>query len=187
MPAVATLAVVCGAGSALAKGGSDLTVTTTATIAGSVVRGTITIANKASKAANVTGVTHALEVRYANGGCASLPPGTISGYCRAATVSLPGPGAIAAQGSVSIPYSIDTCSSQVARYSGAKDMRSLAVAAGTQSAQGYTDNFTPPSQTYCPVCGNRVVEAGEQCDGGSCCTSTCRPVADGAACSPPVG
>jgi hypothetical protein len=183
MLAIAALVLLCGARSAHAKGGS-VTVATTASVSGSVVRGTITITNSTSNVANVSAVTSGLEVRYASGACASLPPGTISGYCRAAVVSLPAPGPIPAQGSVSIPYGIDTCGAQVARYSGAKDMRSVAaVTTATQSAQAYTANFTPPSQTYCPVCGNGVIEAGEQCDGGACCLSTCRPVANGVACS----
>jgi len=181
MLAIATLALVCGARSAHAKGGS-VNVTTTASFTGSVVRGTVTITNSTSTAASISSVSSALEVRYASGACGSLPPGAVSGYCRAGVVSLPPPGSIPAQGAVSIPYSIDTCT-QVARYSGAKDMRSVAAIAGTQSAQGYTANFVPPSQTYCPVCGNGVVEAGEQCDGGACCLSTCRPAANGTACS----
>src|SRR5262245_20130608 len=153
--AVAVLACVCGAGAAHAKGGASITVTTTATVTGTAVRGTITITNSASQAANVTGVTSALEVRYASGLCSALPPGSISGYCRAATVSVPAPGPSPALGSVNIPYSVDTCSAQVAKYSGAKDMRSLGIAStSAQSAQGYTANFIPPSQTYCPVCGN---------------------------------
>src|SRR5262245_11738364 len=78
--AIATLSVVFSVESAHAKGGSDISVTTTATISGTVVRGTITITNTTSKTANVTAVTSALEVRYATGSCVSLPPGTVSGY-----------------------------------------------------------------------------------------------------------
>ena len=47
-------------------------------------------------------------------------------------------------------------------------MRSVAaISTGTQSAQGYTPNFVPPSQTYCPVCGNGIVESTETCDDGN--------------------
>src|SRR5215475_7661131 len=128
MFAVAILVVVSGSEAAHAKGGASISVTTTASLAGSVVSGTVTISNSSSQATTVTAVTGALEVRYASGTCVSLPPGTISGSCRAATFSIPAPGAIPPSGSVSIPYSVDTCSTQVSRYSGAKDMRTLAVA-----------------------------------------------------------
>src|SRR5207245_2755847 len=36
--------------------------------------------------------------------------------------------------------------------------------------------------TYKENCGNGLVDAGEQCDGGTCCTATCTFVASGTAC-----
>lgn len=34
----------------------------------------------------------------------------------------------------------------------------------------------------CPTCGINIVEIGEQCDGGACCTPNCTYVAVGAGC-----
>jgi len=66
-----------------------------------------------------------------------------------------------------------------------------------QSAQGTTQVVcvgasslgNPLPAQYCvsininvQVCGNEIVETGEQCDGGACCTSSCTFVASGTVC-----
>src|SRR5262245_56562954 len=113
--------------SVYAKGGG-IAVTTTATVAGTVVQGEMTITNTTAKSATVTMAKESLEVRYPTGyPVPPLPPGSTSGYFVVATVSLPLPSPIPPLGSVSIPYSIDTCSTAVARYNGAKDMRAAAA------------------------------------------------------------
>ncbi len=41
---------------------------------------------------------------------------------------------------------------------------------------------TPGVANNCAVCGNGIVEAGEDCDGGDCCTQTCQFAAAGTTC-----
>jgi len=43
--------------------------------------------------------------------------------------------------------------------------------------------YTPPAA----VCGNGIVEPGEQCDGGPCCTPTCQFASSGTVCRPAAG
>lgn len=182
---VLSMAFMFGANSAHAKGSPTISVTTTGTATGTVVQGTITITNTTTKSATVTTINDALEVRFPTGfPSPPLPPGFTSGYFLVTTVSLPPPSPIPPLGTVSIPYSIDTCGAQVRNYSGAKDMRAVAVVtSGTQVVQARTANFAAPSQTYCPVCGNGIREGNEQCDGAACCTMTCGFVSNGTACT----
>lgn len=41
---------------------------------------------------------------------------------------------------------------------------------------------TPGAANNCAVCGNGIVEAGEDCDGGDCCTQSCQFAAAGTQC-----
>ncbi len=168
----AMLALIVHSPGALAKGGSDLSVTTTGAPSGTSVVGTVRIANAGTTALTPSVVRVQLEIRYPDATPASntLPAGSASGYYRVVERSLPLPGAIPAGGSVTIAYSINTCDPGVPRFPGAKDMRSVgATTAGSQSASGKSTQYALPAR--CPVCGNGVIEAGEQCEGGACCSS----------------
>jgi hypothetical protein len=52
----------------------------------------------------------------------------------------------------------------------------IVAATGTYAATAtltVTDNWAADIATYKYLCGNGVVDAGEQCDGGACCTTAC--------------
>src|SRR6185436_10731481 len=115
------------------KGSSNLSLTATGAISGTVVTGVITITNPGSRSESVAALRTSLEVRSATGASMPLPPGSSSGYYVVATVSLPSPGAIAPGAMVSVPYRVDTCTTS-SPYSGAKDMRSSATADVAASA-----------------------------------------------------
>lgn len=180
---LAGVIVLLGAGAVDAKSG--LTVVTSAATAGQVVRGTVTIQNTTGKPAMVSAVRLTLEVRYPSGTIPpALPIGSSSDAYVVTSQLLPAPGALAAGATARVPYEVTICAPGVASYRGAKDMRAVAaVAAGAQSASGRSASFTPPLQSACPVCGNGVLESGEQCDGTPCCTSLCRWTADGTSCN----
>jgi hypothetical protein len=178
------MTLLFGSQSASASGGSSITVTTTATVSGTTVSGTIVISNSANAPASVTAISDWLEVRYPSGYPAPpYPPGTTSDSFRVAEVAIPLPNAIPAKGSRSISYTLNVCGG-ASSYRGAKDMRNAVVVTVNGTANdARTATFIPPNQASCPVCGNGVVEAGEQCDGGACCTTSCRFIADGTACT----
>lgn len=48
-----------------------------------------------------------------------------------------------------------------------------------------TTTTSSTTTTTVPVCGNGVVEGGESCDGGPCCTAACQPVLAGTPCGAP--
>ncbi len=164
---------------------SGLSVTTTAGVAGALVQGSILVSNATTKAVSLTNVRARLEVRYASGAQPpALPAGSDAGTFLVASSFPPRPASVPAGGSVTVAYSFDACSPAVASYAGAKDMRTVAVVtAGGAVLSARSANFIPPPQRACPVCGNGIPEAGEQCDGGGCCSSACRWAATGAACS----
>jgi hypothetical protein len=185
-------ALVLSAQWAHAKGSASLTVTKTAAVTGTVVSGVITITNTTQKPVAIASMSDSLEVRYpADVPPPPLVPSSNAGYFLVTTVILPVPASpIPALGTITIPYSIDVCGRTVENYPGAKDMRNSVVvtvaASGTQNAQvilARSPNFPLPSKSACPVCGNGRVEVGELCDGGSCCTATCQPLANGSSCS----
>ena len=98
--ALAALAVLCafGAASANAKSGG-ITVSTSASISGSVVQGTVVITNTTTQSMVISALNDALEVRYATGSpLPSLPAGSSSGYYVVAALSLSPPGAVPALG-----------------------------------------------------------------------------------------
>ncbi len=174
-----------------AAGGSSLSVSKTATVAGTVVSGVITITNTSKTKVTIATIDDTLEVRFPSD-VQPLPlvPSATAGWFLVTTVSLPKPAPIASGGKVMIPYSINVCDSTVERYPGAKDMRNVVVvttaASGTRAARSFlarSPNFPLPLQNMCPVCGNGIIEGAELCDGGACCLATCQPVTNGTACS----
>src|SRR5262249_1883339 len=115
-----------------------------------------------------------------------LPPGSALGYYVVATTVPAFPASLPGHGTFDIPFSIDTCSDDVARYSGplARDIRNVAVATSPSGTEEAHSNALPaPNQYTCPVCGNGIREASEQCDGGSCCTAACTFAANGISCT----
>ncbi len=164
-----------------ARAGID--VSTVATVAGTVVQGTITLTNTSSTPAAVASVRNTLEVRFDGGYVPpGLPVGSRADYFVVATTFPTAPASIPGHGTVTVPFSVDTCDAAVARYPGslADAIRSVAVVGGEEA---HSDSLAPPNQTMCPVCGNGVREAAEQCDGGSCCTATCTFAGNGTSCS----
>jgi hypothetical protein len=164
--------------------GSKIDVTTTASVSGSLVNGSITIKNKNSAPTTVTAITDWLEVRYPSGyPVPGYPIGSTSDAYRVGNVPVSLPAAIPAGGSVTITFSVNSCGG-LSSYRGAKDMRNVVVVtASGSSEQERTSAFVPPNQASCPACGNGVLEPGEQCDGGACCAATCTFRANGTSCT----
>lgn len=177
------LAILATAGPALAR----VEVTTVATRVGTAVQGTITLRNTSSSPAAVTSLRHTLEVSFDDDYVPTgLPAGSRSDYWIVATTFPVAPASLPGNGTVAIPFTIDVCDDGVASYPGAlaDDVRSVAVVtspAGGDDAR--SDGVPAPNQNTCPVCGNHVREADEQCDGGSCCTAACTFAANGTSCS----
>lgn len=183
---LAAAIVIVASAEAEAKGGSSVSVSTSAGAVVSVVSGVVTIDNAGSKAVSVTSVRSSIEVRFASGVTPPpLPAGSASGWYLVASVNLPAPGAVAANGSRSVAFSIDTCAGGVPSFANAKDMRSAAVVSAGDTYTARSLTFALPAK--CPVCGNGIVETGEQCDqgknGAACCSPTCRFRADGTVCN----
>jgi hypothetical protein len=156
-------------------------------VTGTAVTGTVTIANLGSRTETVTAIKAALEVRFPSDYTPPpLPSGSTSGWYVIVGKSLAVPAPIGAGGSVAIPYSMDTCGSGAASFAGAKDMRTAATVS-LKSGQVGSRSPNYPLPAKCPVCGNFILESGEQCDqgynGGQCCGTNCRFRADGTACT----
>jgi hypothetical protein len=161
-------------------------VTTVATLDGTAVTGTITLSNTSSSPATVGSLAYTLEVSFDDGYVPNLPTGSEAGFYRIATTSPAFPSSLPAHGSVAIPFRIDTCAADVARYPAAvaDDIRTVTVV--TSPSGGDADEsakLAAPNQAACPVCGNHVVQAGEECDGGPCCSASCTALANGTSCS----
>ena len=93
------------------------------------------------------------------------------------------PNPIPVGATVDILYSFNTCNAE--DYTGANSMRNVVAVTlfngskGPKTVTPRSDSFVPPSQEDCPVCGNDILESGEECDDGNtdngdCCSSTCR-------------
>lgn len=173
-------------GAAWAAGGASFDVVTTASTAGARVPGVVTVTNLDSAPMTVTSMAASLEVRFDAGvAIPALPAGSSAGWYRVAEISLPVPVTVAAASSQSFPFVIDPCSASLASYRSAKDMRALASVSAGRVRDGSSSAFPLPAP--CPVCGNAVVETGEQCDagpnGGGCCSAICRFSSDGTTCN----
>lgn len=164
-----------------------LGVATVAAVSATAVSGTITVSNGGSTALTVASLRHTLEVRYPDGYTPpGLPAGTDDGYFVVASIALAPPPPIPPGGSVAIPFTVSVCGPPVAAYprASAEAIRSVVFAtAGTTSDDAHSDNLAVPNQAACPFCGNGLVEGTEQCDGGSCCTTTCVFATNGTSCS----
>ncbi|MBK7952180.1 MAG: hypothetical protein IPK00_26355 [Deltaproteobacteria bacterium] len=174
------------ASAASAGGGSSFSVSTTAAVSGSTVSGVLTLTNAESEPIPFSALSASIEVRFDEGvAIPPLPAGSSAGWYRIAQVSLPAPVTVAAGASQGFPFVIDPCSASLPNYRSAKDMRAFGSATAARVRDAYSDTF--PLPTPCPVCGNAVLEAGEQCDagasGGSCCTSTCQFRPSGTTCN----
>ncbi len=178
-----TLMALATAAPALAR----VEVATVATRTGTVVQGTITLTNTASSPATVTSLRHTLEVGFDDGWVPSgLPAGSRSDYWVIATTFPQAPASLPGHGTAAIPFAIDVCDDGVAAYPGAvaDDVRSVAVVTSPAGGDDARSDAVPaPNQNACPVCGNRIREGNEQCDGGACCTSACTALQDGTSCS----
>ncbi len=166
---------------ASARGGSSLGVTTTATVNGTVVSGTITITNSAGTAQTVTSLSDWLEVRYPSGAATpNYATGSTVDSFRVGPVAIALPASIPAYGTLTLSFTKSLC--ELANYSGAKDMRNAVSVNADSPSRSAT--FIPTAQAYnCAVCGNGIVEAGEQCDGTACCSPTCSFRSNGSTCS----
>lgn len=180
---LATTVLLVGAGRTNAKGGSSVSVTTTGIVNGTLVSGAVTMTNAGATGERIQSVSESLEVRFPSGVTPPpLPAGSTSGWYTVATAPVSAPVALPANGAVNAPYVVDPCAAGAKNYRGAKDMRSVArVTLATQSIVATSLNYALPSK--CAVCGNGIVEAGEQCDGGACCTTACQYAPAGAACN----
>lgn len=181
--AASSLALVTS--DARAKGGSSLSAATSASVSGSNVSGVITVTNSSSKSETVRTLRQTLEVRFPSGVTppAGLPAGSSSGWYTVASAALPVPVIVGPNGSTQISYSLSTCGASSPPYPGAKDMRIATTVTASQTVKAQSLNYALPAK--CAVCGNGKLEAGEQCEPAlsSCCTSSCRPAADGVACN----
>lgn len=191
---VLALALVCSptrAGAVAPPSPPRILVTKTATVTGTVIHGSISITNIGKSEVTITSIEDALEARFPkNVPPPLLEPSATQGWFLVATTSLPLPGPIPPHGAVDIPYSVDTCDSNIENFDGAKYMRNVvvvtAVSSGSQKTRvvlARTPRFAPPSREHCPTCGNGIVEANEQCDGGACCSTACQLEPNGAECS----
>lgn len=185
---VTLLFVVMGlfASVASAGDGSSFSVSTTASVSGSTVSGVLTLTNAESAPITFSALSASIEVRFDEGvAIPPLPAGSSAGWYRIAQVSVSAPVVVAAGASQGFPFVIDPCSATLPNYRSAKDMRAFGSATAARVRDAYSDTF--PLPTPCPVCGNTVLEAGEQCDAGasgsSCCTATCQFRPSGTTCN----
>lgn len=166
--------------------GSSFDVSVTASTTGSSVAGGLTVSSQETDPITLSALTVSLEVRFDEGAVIPpLPAGSDAGFYRVAQITLPAPVTLAAGGSQTIAFVVDPCSATVAPYRNARDMRAFASVSGARVRDGYSDGFPLPAP--CPVCGNGIREASEQCDagpnGGGCCAATCQFRANGTLCS----
>jgi hypothetical protein len=151
--------------------GSGISVTTNASVNGTVVHGTVTIANSGSTTVNVTSIVDSLEVRYASGAVVNV-----------GAVSVALPLAIGALDAVTVPFTKSLC--ELSNYAGAKDMRNVVSVNADKAVRSLS--FVPMAQAYnCATCGNGIMEAGEECDSSDACCNTliCKFSTAGTACS----
>ncbi len=164
-----------------ALGPTGIKVTKTASVAGTVVSGTISITNVGQNPAEISSLVDTLEVHFPKGVTPPpLPPGSTPKWFQVALVSglqvLPNP--IPVGETATIPYSVDTC--DAANYAGANAMRNvvqvtlLNAPKGPKTVTTRSDGLAPPSQADCPFCGDGTVNGpSEQCDGTDLDGQTC--------------
>jgi hypothetical protein len=172
------------AASAVVASAGPLSVRATGAIAGTEVRGEVSVTNRGRTTLTLEELSAVLEVQLPAGGSgSSLPPGSRRGYFRLAEIDVDASGTLPPRQTVVVPYATSLCG--VESIAGARSLRVVASArSGESIARGRSRKLAPPSGPIdCSECGNGVVEAGEACDGGDCCTSACEVAADGASCS----
>ncbi len=184
MAAIA-LALAIGASSASAGDGSSFSVVTSATVQGSVVSGNVRVTNEESDATTFTAISGALEVRFDSGAPPPLPAGSSGGWYTVASAALAVPVTLAPGAFQDFPFVIDVCAGGFDAFGNAEALRAYARVEAGRIRDDYSADLAMPAP--CPLCGNRIVEAGEQCDaggaGGPCCTASCQFRTNGTLCS----
>jgi hypothetical protein len=185
-PRWAILAIALGvtsASAAVAFAG-PLSVRATAAITGTEVKGDLSVTNRGRTVVTLEEIAAVLEVQLPAGGSGtSLPPGSRRGYFRLAEIAVDASGPLQPRQTVVVPYATSLCG--VESVAAAKSLRVAASArSGESVARGQSKKIAPPpAPVDCSECGNGVVEAGEACDGGDCCTSSCDLAVDGTSCA----
>lgn len=170
------------AGSAVAAIAGPLSVRATGALVGTEVRGEVSVTNRGRTTLALEEFSAVLEVQLPGGSGTALPPGSRRGYFRLAELDVDASGSLQPRQTIAVPYARSLC--DVASAAGARSIRVAASArSGTSVAKGQSKKIAPPAAPVdCSECGNGVVESGEACDGGDCCTSSCAVAADGTSC-----